>query len=323
MRLSCASVVSFLWSAFLAAFVSFVFAENLLAQQPDSVGVRAQGMSGAFTAVADDATASWWNPAGLASGAYLNVIVEYGEANDPPTPTNLPHRGFAIAFPALGVSYYRMTVSEIASPASTAGSAAGRQDPGSPNVRTLEVSQFGATVGQSISNHFVLASTVKLLRADAGTTGDTETQGGLDAGAMFLFRAWRAGVNVRNVREVTFGDGDAAFELRRQVRAGIAWSSAANTAYGGATLAADADLMKVATALGDERRLAAGAEIWTRQRLFGARGGISASTIGDRREAYSAGLSVALKRGIFGEGQVTGGSDELRKGWSAGLRVTF
>ena len=41
------------------------------AQPADVVGVRAQGMGGAFTAVADDATASWWNPAGMAGGAWV------------------------------------------------------------------------------------------------------------------------------------------------------------------------------------------------------------------------------------------------------------
>src|SRR4029453_5176655 len=33
----------------------------------EPVGTRAQGMAGAFVAVADDATATYWNPAGLAS----------------------------------------------------------------------------------------------------------------------------------------------------------------------------------------------------------------------------------------------------------------
>ncbi len=40
---------------------------------------RAQGMGGAFVGVADDATASWWNPAGLATGAYFNVVIEKGQ----------------------------------------------------------------------------------------------------------------------------------------------------------------------------------------------------------------------------------------------------
>lgn len=309
--------VFFLSLVWCCAFPSFVSA-----QSPDAVGVRAQGMGGAFTAIADDATASWWNPAGLASGAYLNMVLEYGEAKDPPTPDKLFHRGVAIAFPALGLSYYRLTVSEIAPAGSTGPAAAGRQGTGTPGVRSLDVSQFGATVGQSLGNHLVVASTVKLLRASTAST-DTESQGGLDLGAMFVYRPWRAGVVVRNAREPTFGEGDAAFTLRRQVRAGAAWSSAASTAYGGAAVAFDADLRVLPTALGDERRVAVGGELWTKRRVIGARAGVSGSTVGERRAAYSGGVSLALRNGVFGEGQLTGGSDSLRKGWSLGLRVTF
>ena len=41
------------------------------AQSFEALGSRAQGM-GAFVAVADDASAVYWNPAGLASGAYFS-----------------------------------------------------------------------------------------------------------------------------------------------------------------------------------------------------------------------------------------------------------
>lgn len=317
MRLLRAPLVSFPCRLFSAAFVLLVSAAPLYAQAPDAVGVRAQGMGGAFTAVADDATASWWNPAGLASGAYLNMVLEYGEANDPPTATALNHRGLAIAFPALGLSYYRMPVSEMQPAASTAASGADRQDPGTFTVRTLVISQFGATVGQSLGDHLVVASTLKLLR------GGGDSQGDLDVGAMAISGAWRGGLTVRNAREARLGAGDAGVTLRRQFRAGLAWSSAASTAYGGAAVAVDADLREVPTAVGVERRIAAGAEVWSRSRVVGVRAGLSGSTVGARRETYSAGVSVALRRAVFGEGQVTGGSDVLRSGWSLGLRVTF
>jgi len=52
-------------SAHTALILAFVTVLSLLtsvpadAQVPDAVGVRAQGMAGAFTAVSDDATATW------------------------------------------------------------------------------------------------------------------------------------------------------------------------------------------------------------------------------------------------------------------------
>ena len=47
-------------------------ARPVSAQIYETVGIRAQGMAGAFVAVADDSTATWWNPAGLATGAYFS-----------------------------------------------------------------------------------------------------------------------------------------------------------------------------------------------------------------------------------------------------------
>jgi hypothetical protein len=43
-------------------------------------GVRARGMSGAFVAVADDASAAWWNPAGLATIRFLDASIDVGSA---------------------------------------------------------------------------------------------------------------------------------------------------------------------------------------------------------------------------------------------------
>jgi len=274
-------------------------------------------MGGAFTAVADDATASWWNPAGVAAGAFLNLIIEYGEATD--SPASPPgHGGFSIAFPALGIGYYRMTVSDIRPPAtSTAGGAAGRQDTGTPSVRSLELSQLGATVGQSLGNHIVVASTLKWLRAE------DDSQGALDIGAMTIYGIVRAGVMVRNVTESTFGADADAITLKRQVRGGFAVSSATSTAFGGATIAVDADFLAVPTALGDERRIAVGTELWAKSRWLGGRAGFSTSTLGESRTAVSGGVSVAIRHGMFAEAQLTGGSDAVRKGWSTALRLTF
>jgi hypothetical protein len=48
-------------------------ASLVTAQTIESVGERAQGMGGAFVAVADDGSATWWNPAALAAGPFVDV----------------------------------------------------------------------------------------------------------------------------------------------------------------------------------------------------------------------------------------------------------
>ena len=51
------------------------------AQAP--LGTRAAGMAGAFVGVADDASAVYWNPAGLATGAIVSAIVSFSERSKP------------------------------------------------------------------------------------------------------------------------------------------------------------------------------------------------------------------------------------------------
>ena len=68
--------------ALLAAF-TLAGVRPATAQMYELVGTRAQGMGGAFVAVADDATASWWNPAGLASGATVSVVYDRATNTEP------------------------------------------------------------------------------------------------------------------------------------------------------------------------------------------------------------------------------------------------
>jgi hypothetical protein len=293
-------------------FALLFTAQTAGAQPVDSVGVRAQGMAGAFTAIADDATATWWNPAGIASGAMLNLSLEYGRLEDP----DIGRGALAFTIPSFGLSYYRMPVSEIQPTSSTATAEAGRQDPGTTAVRTVELSQFGATVGQSIGGHIVLASTLKIMHIDAGT------EVGLDIGGMAVAGHVRLGVSARNLREPTLGDGANALTLKRQVRVGAAVSTSANPKLA-ATLAFDADILEVPTATGNERRVAGGGEVWFWSHVVGVRGGLSTSTLGDTRTSGAFGGSVMVHRGLFVEGELTRGSDMTRRGWGLAFRVTF
>jgi len=342
-------LVCLVFFASFASSVSFVSPAN--AQPADLVGTRAQGMAGAFTAVADDATASWWNPAGMAGGAYFNALIESGAqtaprsertaAGDPQSASRANTRSFAVAFPALGLSYYRLRISEIQPQTSTGNTVPGRQEGGAAEVRlrSLVLNQFGASVGQSLGSHLVIASTLKLVSAgtasqiQSGAAGSLDTadgidpsrevHAGLDVGAMAVLGRARIGVMVRNLNQAGFGSGGDAFTLSRHARAGAALSSGTRGVIGSATVAVDADLTATTTVNGDERLFAAGGEAWTKTRAFGVRGGVSVNTIGTRRTALSGGVSAAVKKGIYADGALTGGTDQGRHGWALGLRVTF
>jgi hypothetical protein len=297
--------------------VSLVFlgvtAPSARAQEYEAIGIRAQGMGGAFVALADDATASWWNPAGLATGAYFNGLIEYGRPDD-----SAGTKGVALAFPALGVSYYRLNISEMQPIGSTAANVGSRQDQGSAGVglRQLEVTQYGMTVGQSVGGHLVIGSTLKLVRGGGNTTGD------LDIGVMASGGILRAGLAVRNMSEPRLGPAETGLTLHREARAGVALIKRSQGTVGDATLDVDLDLTRNPTASGDARRVAGGGEVWLGKQI-GFRGGISMSTIGDARSAPSAGLSVALRGNSYVDGQITGGPDKSRSGWGFDFRITF
>jgi hypothetical protein len=281
-----------------------LFSARADAQIYETFGIRAQGMGGAFVALADDATASWWNPAGLASGALLNTSLEsiHGDSSD------MRARAIAFAIPSFGLSYYRLPLSGIRPTGSTVSVPPDREDLG-------DLSQFGVTVGQSIGDHFVLASTLKILHGEGDTRGDLDIGGAVRAGHV------RFGVDVKNVTKPSFGSGENEVDLTRLVRVGAAITSDSK-GPSNASISVDADLTTSGTIAGDERHLAVGAEVWHPSRRIGVRGGMAFNTIGDVRYSASAGMSLAFTKGAFIDAQLTGGHDDARRGWAVGLRVT-
>jgi hypothetical protein len=316
------------------------------AQIYETVGTRAQGMGGAFVAVADDATATWWNPAGLILTEF-SLVLERVRTTEPSSadPAGPAWRGdstgFAASFPALGLSYYRLRISEIAPRTSTAGAQPGRQDLGAAAIglRSWVTNQFGATVGQSVGNHLVIASTLKLVRAGSttsagGSTGSLdaaaaldvslETKADADVGALAVVGPLRLGISARHVGQPAFGGGASRLELGRQARVGLAWVVGQPGSATELTVAIDADLTRTPTAFGDARHVAAGVEALSGRRLT-LRGGVSANTAGQAGTSGSAGISFRLTKGegVSLDGASTFGSDRSRSGWAVGLRLTI
>jgi hypothetical protein len=293
------------------AVLACIWTQPVFAQVYEAVGTRAQGMAGAFVAVADDATATWWNPAGLATGAFFNGIVERrsGQEGD-------GNWGTSVALPSLGISYYRVSIPQGADSSSTAHTSANRQDGRTGDVRSHPnvLNQVGVTLGQSLGDHFVVGSTISLVWAD-------QTRGDVDVGAMGRFGPARLAIVVKHLGAPDLTSSGEPFELDRQVRAGVAFTSEGRVGLS-MTGAVDADLTKTSTVAGDERHLAGGVEVWIHRRL-GVRGGASVNTVGSARPSFSAGGSVAFASGVYADGQITRGDDEVLRGWGLGLRVTF
>lgn len=305
---------------------------HVRAQSLDAVGTRAQGMGGAFVGVADDASAVYWNPAGLAGGAYFSLVID-GNTSEaiPDGLSNASARSgwlLALSTPALGLSYIRLQTT-LVRPASGI--------PENSRVESLLTQHVGGTFVQSIVGQLAVGTTVKLIRGiaaaavvpgddrerlldDVDLIGHGSNKVDLDIGVMAVASFGRAGLTVRNVTEPSFdtGSGDE-LPLQRQARAGGSLLLLPNW-----KLAGDVDLLQTDGPFGDLREVSLGSEGQVTRRLT-ARGGVRFNTAGDigGAPAVSVGGSYAIMGSVQIDGQYTGGSDKALRGWGIAGRVLF
>lgn len=268
------------------------------AQPFETIGVRALGMGGAFVGVADDASAVWWNPAGLATGGIFSMSVEYESLDE------RSGAGIFTGTPPLGLGYVRT-----------------RQG-------GLVTHQAGVTLVHTLVEGFTVGAAMKFVRGLA-TVSDDDVLGhptnafDLDAGMLYSRGPWRAGLTVRDIVEPDFETVEGIpLRLQRVARAGAAWLE------GDWTVAIDVDLTAssmspIAEAAEDRRMLAAGTE-WRWGRRLAARAGFRMNTAGDERSPVAtAGFGVAVWGSVWVDGQVTGGADGGDRGWGLAGRVHF
>ncbi len=276
----------------------------------ESVGSRALGMAGAFVAVADDSTAVYWNPAGLATAGPLGMTIEWvrfrsGDPGAPPEagPDARSARFMSLGTWPIGFSYARL---ETVALVPDSGS-------GDTVATTLRTSQWGATLLQTVVPGLVVGSTLKYVRgtiasepvtgatahdaldAAMGRDGRTTGRFDLDLGVMADLSRVRVGVTSRNLRQPSFpGLADSSVQLQRQTRLGVAAFPA-----DGLTLAMDVDLDTVDLRGGLRRVIAAGGEERLGSRVMvrgGARWnleGRSACDAGHRRQRVGPAERVA------------------------------
>jgi hypothetical protein len=308
------------------------------AQTFEAVGTRAAGMGGAFVGVADDASAVYWNPAGLVmGGSYLGLVLDtsFGKAE----PDNTPNAGrgnaqlIAFSTPPLGLSYYRLESTKLRPlPTFTA-------DPVT-RVNQLTTHHAGVTLVQSLTQSVAVAATLKLVRGIVesgvvlgGTRDDLLDSGpnlpdrasntfDADIGVMAALGTLRAGLTVRNVTSPDFDATDGTqLTLDRQTRAGISYRG-----LQGIIFATDFDLERVQGTLGDVQNFAAGAEAQVVRRVAlrtGVRLNMLSDEPGGSAPAFTLGGTVATFRSLLVDAQITLGAEAADRGWGIAARLVY
>lgn len=262
-------------------------------------------MAGAFVAVADDATAVYWNPAGLATGHFLSVLVDRSAAEQrgagarrAPAVTGSGTIA-ALSTNEVAFSYYRLRVD---------------------GARSLLTHNVAITGAQFAFPGVSFGTSLRYVRGAAGGLRGRHAFD-IDVGAMIGNDTLRVGIVARNLRRPRLETpGGGGVRLARRVRAGLALRTVA-----GLLLAADLDLTRVGPDApgGARRNAAAGAEHWFGQWL-GVRGGARVNLEAAEPQLVGAvGLSVALTSGVYLDGQLTRGREASERGWGVAARVGF
>lgn len=337
----------------MLGILTAVFLGGLLLATPaagqtfDTVGTRAAGMGGAFVAVADDASAAYWNPAGFASGSYFSLVLDRSAAEA--NPASGPRAGsrsgvlFALGMPALSLSYYRLRATTIQPLSATAEAAGDRNVTGGGDVRvnSLVTHQVGATLVQSIVPGVAVGATLKLVRGIAASSlrpdgdrneilgdsadlvGQASNRFDADLGVMATAGRMKAGLTIRNVMAPEFeaSGSTTPLELARQARAGVAISP-----VDGWAIAADLDLLETAGLNGKVRDFAIGAEGKIARRAL-VRAGTRMNTADTgslgRNPTAGFGGSYAVTASILVDAQVTVGSARAPRGWGVSARFVY
>jgi hypothetical protein len=334
------------WRSVTLTLLFVVIAVEARAQTVESVGTRALGMGGAFVAVANDSTATWWNPAGIAAGPFLDLGLGRALTS---VSDELPARRdttswFTAATPPFGFSYYRLRLTAADAFDPTGGAAGDRQDrhAGAP-VRSLAATQVGVTLAHTLMTGVHVGTTLKYVRGTVRTgsedatlhpedlldTGD-DLDGGdahdafdFDVGVHATAGAISVGAVVRNVLEPGFADATGlTMTLPLQVRVGAAFDGE-RVGTLPLTVAVDADVRSYVTATGDRRVVAVGAERWFASRRLAVRVGGRFNTVGAGDRTGTGGVSVALRAGLYIDGYAARGGDADERGWGVTVRVSF
>ena len=307
-------------------------------------------MAGAFVAVSDDATAAYWNPAGLATGSVFSLLVDRAASLtqfDTPEPVSggTDETGIIVAMSTntSALSYYRLRINQIERsmlPEASGDSPQENLQGKATLLQSLITHNVALTGARLLSPGFSVGSTLRYVRgsygvdaADQNLTTDSwlvtadglERKGrnnfDLDVGLKFGGRTFQAAFVARNLLRPTFGSLDgSSIRLDRQFRAGLSVRP-----VGRLLVAADIDMSRLATVNGNRRNVAIGAEHsfgeWLSVR-GGTRFNLESGT-GDLQLVGAFGFSLALTSDLHVDAQMSRGRDDKERGWSFAARVGY
>jgi len=292
--------------------IAFAFAGSALSQERFlHFGTKAAAMGGAFTAVANDTTAFYWNPAGYAFGPIVHAGVQWGESD--------MNRGDGVTFGdeaagfSLGLTF--MGVAGTFSKESWS-----RLESDVLSSRGLETFDLSVSILQSLPiDDLVVAGNVHYLRGESHelfeskvslspgeqtpsairdrvlrTEGEGTSTASLDLGALYQPRDWlRLGVMWRRLFEPGFRlPSGEEIVLPRHGRAGVAFFLPRAT-----TLSFDFDLSSQGGADESFREVSLGVDKRLVDDALSLRAGLRAETGSGRgaRPAFSAGLGIRVR----------------------------
>ncbi|GMR24404.1 MAG: hypothetical protein BMS9Abin37_2943 [Acidobacteriota bacterium] len=249
------------------------------------MGARAASMGGAFTGVADDSTAFYWNPAGIAFGPFLSAGIYHGREESDRGGSSMEDSASGLS---LGYTFMGVALTQF------------RQSVGDgDDQRGLDTFDVAVSVLQSLPiDNLVIAGNVHYLSGTTSLAGVQRASNSwdVDLGVMYERNGvFRAGLMLSHLREARFVlpdserlPDDERLRVPRHARAGISFRLPRSF-----LVAFDADLSTEGAGSDTWREISLGAEKGFGSRVF-VRGGLRAeagSNLGSR-PAFSLGAGV-------------------------------
>lgn len=251
-------------------------------------GARALGMGNAFVPVSDDATAVYWNPAGLAGLSRSEAQVQHAErfggtVNHDVITLARPSRigGFGIGLLRLGVDGVRLTTLEDPS------------QPLGPENRPIVSREVGTSdynlhlaYGRAARPNLYLGAALKLIWRNLAAGNGSGY--GLDVGVLYVpVPALTLGASIRNLTRtrITF-DSATTDRIQPSIIIGGAYTKGSRALRGRLIFAGSVHMFEEESGLEDLESVQLGAEYIYRERL--------AFRIGAKGNHFTAGTGIYL-----------------------------